>query len=424
MFSQQKISSTLYQAIESQRMSFHNAIKIYRYISMYAARNKSPSGQILVKELSSYLLEATKPSQNKAWTSVLFPTELLYAFDIMPLTLEVIGGVLSKLSVSKHFLSKAEANDTPATMCTFHRILLGLAHSNFLSTPNLVAATSLMCDGNVKSFAEAARTRNIPFIFLDVPYEKNSDSIHYVKEQLNQILHQLSDLTHKAYTPEMLRPVINNANQAFSLYRKVYNLLMQNTKNLFQGHEQANFAFPYHFLLGSQRLVKILDKRKHDLINGQKHNRFFNSLHHSKSVKRLMWLHIVPQYTTPIWEIIDNGMSARVVCDEYSSVSYNDYDLNDPLKSIACRLIDHPSNGPLNRRLDHILKVAYDFQIDGFIHYSSWGCHQASGNVTLLEDALRSANYNFINLNGDPADDRHSSFEQHRTRLEAFMEVL
>jgi benzoyl-CoA reductase/2-hydroxyglutaryl-CoA dehydratase subunit BcrC/BadD/HgdB len=175
-------------------------------------------------------------------------------------------------------------------------------------------------------------------------------------------------------------------------------------------------------MLGSDRLIEVLESRLKDLRHGREHNRWFKYPTFTEDCKRLMWLHIVPQYDTPIWKMIDDGVAARVVCDEYSSPYFEDYDATDPLGSIARRLISHPSNGPIQRRIDHVLKVAREFGVWGIIHYSSWGCHQAAGNVHMLGKVLQENGFRFININGDAVDQKNLSLEQHRTRLEAFLE--
>jgi hypothetical protein len=68
----------------------------------------------------------------------------------------------------------------------------------------------------------------------------------------------------------------------------------------------------------------------------------------AKGCKRLMWMHIPPQYDTPLWDLIDNGETSRIVCEEYTTPYFDGYDVADPLGSVAARLILHPSNGPLS----------------------------------------------------------------------------
>lgn len=416
------VARRLYNAVSKGYISFNEALRLYKVLDLYFSRTKSPAGKFFGREIIKYLARATSPEMKNAWTSVLFPAEILHAFRIYPITLEVISGTFSSLGLSPIFLNKAETLDVPPTMCSFHRMLMGVSKSGILGTPDVVGATSTLCDGNVKTFAEVAKEQRVPFIFIDVPYEESKEGVLYVKEQLESALHTLAQLAKVKNYQDNLRGVLESANRSFSLFRRFYDLQRVSRKNIFRAHEIANFAFPNHFLLGRKELVKMLEKRCDALKSKGKHNRFFASPFVSEKARRLMWLHIVPQYDTPIWKIIDNGEETRVVCDEYSTVLYEDYDLSDPLGSIAKRLINHPSNGPIEKRVAHILKVARDFRVDGIVHYSSWGCHQAAGNVYILERELEAAGYRFLNLNGDAADRRNSSPEQHRTRIEAFLE--
>jgi benzoyl-CoA reductase/2-hydroxyglutaryl-CoA dehydratase subunit BcrC/BadD/HgdB len=291
-----------------------------------------------------------------------------------------------------------------------------------MKRPMAVCATSIMCDGNLKSFEVAAREQDVPFIFIDIPFEQGEAGAAYVKGQLETACLELERLTGVHDWRERLTPIAHKVNRAFAIQRECHSLRALSRKNLYHGHEIAGFTFPFHFMLGSDRLIEVLESRLKDLRHGREHNRWFKYPTFTEDCKRLMWLHIVPQYDTPIWKMIDDGVAARVVCDEYSSPYFEDYDVTDPLGSIARRLISHPSNGPIQRRIDHVLKVAREFGVWGIIHYSSWGCHQAAGNVHMLGKVLQENGFRFININGDAVDQKNLSLEQHRTRLEAFLE--
>lgn len=418
-----EIAGRLFKAVRSGRLTFHSSIRLYKVIDGHLSKKLSESNRFASRKIIEHMLAATSPGAKSAWTSVLFPCELLYPFGIYPLTLEVLAATFSTLGLSPSFLDRSDASDVPPTMCSFHRVLIGLAKSDFIvSMPLLVGSTSVMCDGNVKSFAEAAKEKNVPFIFVDVPYEEGEDGVSYVRNQLKDVVRQLEDAASVKFDSERFGGVVLNINRSFGLARRLYELRRTSRSNISRGFETANFIFPMHFLLGSEALPGILDAKCTDLREGKRHNRFFGSLYYGKAVKRIMWLHVVPQYDTPMWGIVDNGVNTRMVCDEYSALHFEDYDLKDPLGSIAKRLVNHPSNGPLERRIRHILKVARDFAVDGIIQYSSWGCHQSSGNVMALGRAIEGAGYKFLNLNGDAVDPRNASFEQMRTRIEAFLE--
>lgn len=413
---QKKIASFLLGAISSGKISFHTGLKLFRPIADFAARDKTPAGRFIKRQNMGHILDATAAGSKTAWTSVLFPAEILYPFDLKPLTLEVMVGTFSTLGLSSQFLDSADGMDVPKTMCSFHRALLGMSRAGILKEPMLVGATSLMCDGNVKSFAEVARENKVPFIFIDVPFAEEGGAVEYVMDQINFAFNILSESSGVNLNQERLGETVADANRAIALAKKLYKMRIEGGRHVLRSHEQANFAFPLHFLLGSPRLVKMIEKCV-DTIGDNK-----SLVPQKGSPMRVMWLHIVPQYKTPIWDIIDDGERARVICDEYSNPYFDEYDANDPARSIAERLLRHPSNGPIERRIGHILKIARDFKVDAIVHYSSWGCHQASGNIGLLEKAIRGAGYRFLNLNGDAADSRNSSFEQHRTRLEAMIE--
>ncbi len=423
MISKKNMAEAVAAAFDMGVISFSASLRLFGVIDQLLARGRCPSSRLTRASLLRYLKDANRRNST-TWTSVLFPAEILHAANLSPVPLEVLAGLLSTLGLSRRFLDTADAEGAPATMCSFHRSLMGIAKTRFTSRPRLVAATSLLCDGNSKTFEYAAKASDAPYLFLDVPFEPSDGAVDYVRSQLKELCSAVGDISGVKVDSARLSEVAENSNRAFRLAKVFFDLSAVTDKNLFQGHEIANFCFPMHFLLGTRLLPELLTKRCDDLRNGTKHSRFYNSLTRNKSAKKLMWLHIVPQYDNDFWGIIDDGVRAKIVCDEYSAPYFKEYDSSDPLSSIAQRLISHPSNGPLCRRVKEIVKTARRFGVDGVVHYSSWGCHQAAGNAGLLGDALSQEGLKFININGDAIDAANSAIEQNRTRLEAFLETL
>jgi benzoyl-CoA reductase/2-hydroxyglutaryl-CoA dehydratase subunit BcrC/BadD/HgdB len=94
------------------------------------------------------------------------------------------------------------------------------------------------------------------------------------------------------------------------------------------------------------------------------------------------------------------------------------------LEIIARRLIHTPGNGPLERRLKNLEKIYTDAGADGIVHFSHWGCHQASGVTPLLQKHFSQRDIPFLNVNGDCVDAASCGLEQHKTRYSAFLELL
>ena len=420
----QFIAKQLFSLFKKNALSLQTILDVMGIVEYQLSKQMSPAGRSLRSIQVKALKSAVNGGDKTVWTSILFPAEILYPFGLQPLTLEVFGAVLSIVGLSSHYLNIADSRSIPQTMCTFHRLMLGLSLDRFLKMPRMVGATSSMCDGNIKSFALSAKDQNVPFLFLDIPHEKNLHSVKYLKDQLMEVAEHLSSFTGVKVSEAEWKEQAKLVSRQITLKNDFLNNYAKQCVNLFRGYEIANFAFTFYYLLGGPLLEKLLIKMGHDVVSCTHPHKKYKALKLNSTAKRLMWLHIVPQYPTPIWDLTDNGVYAKIVCDEYSATALDPYDGDDFFGSVAERLINHPSNGRLEKRISHIISTAKKFNVDGIIHYSSWGCHQASGNVSLIEKTLEDEGFPVLSLSGDATDVRNASVEQHRTRLEAFLECL
>lgn len=60
--------------------------------------------------------------------------------------------------------------------------------------PKCTIYTNLACDGNMMTFPYLKQKYQIPGFYIDVPYEKNQDSISYVADQLRELKKFLEDV--------------------------------------------------------------------------------------------------------------------------------------------------------------------------------------------------------------------------------------
>lgn len=425
----ENIAGVNFKAMKNGLLKPNDALRFFGKFDFILSRKLSNAGRFLRKSQLEFISNGVDPKNRRAWISVLFPTEILYPFGIQPLSLEVFSGIFATVGLSQEFLNRASSAGVPNTMCSFHRLLIGLSSSAYFAPPEFVAATSLFCDGNLKSFSEAASANNRPFFYLDIPYEYNDASVAYLKEQLKKLVLQIAGDSSRGGPlrplEDLIRESVILANEGLKKLKRIYELRKAVPQNIFRAYEMINFCFPSSYLLGSDILIRISDRIISALEKRCDHHKYFKHAVPNKNAKRLMWMHIVPQYDTELWDLIDNGETARVVCEEYTTPYFDcGYDLSDPLGSIAKRLITHPSNGPVERRIKNALKIAQDFNVDGVIHYSSWGCHQAAGSVSMIECVFEKNGFKFLNLNGDAVDKNNTTFGQHKTRIEAFLERM
>ena len=107
-----------------------------------------------------------------------------------------------------------------------------------------------------------------------------------------------------------------------------------------------------------------------------------------------------------------------------NSVYWNELDIRKPWESLALKLIDHPWVGGVDKRLNNIRRMVEDYNADGVIHFSHWGCRQSNGAVRLIRDTVAEYGIPFLDLDGDCIDERNYSKGQYLTRLEGFMEIM
>ena len=139
---------------------------------------------------------------------------------------------------------------------------------------------------------------------------------------------------------------------------------------------------------------------------------------------RLMWIQNRIQFKTDILRILEEKYGAKIVIDELNHIWWDPMDADDPLKSLAKRIITHPLVGPAKRRLEVITQLARDYKIDGAINPAHWGCRQSAGARVLFKDALQKIGIPLIHLDVDCVDERNYAQGQIMTRLEAFLEML
>ena len=104
-------------------------------------------------------------------------------------------------------------------MCSYHRVFLGAALTGILPKPKCTVYTNLACDGNMMTFPYLKQTYELPGFYIDVPYEKNQDSVRYVAGQLRELKRFLEEVTGKRYLKRQCRRQFQIAGKQPSIIR-------------------------------------------------------------------------------------------------------------------------------------------------------------------------------------------------------------
>ncbi len=139
---------------------------------------------------------------------------------------------------------------------------------------------------------------------------------------------------------------------------------------------------------------------------------------------RLLWLHIGPCVESDLISHLESDLGAAIVFEEHNTFWWDELDEDRPLRSLAAKILTHPSNGPVERRLSLILDLVAQYECDGVAHFSHWGCRQSAGAGRVIRDRLRLEGIPLLDLDGDCLDPTNAPTGPLRTRIEAFVETL
>ncbi|MCD6452019.1 MAG: 2-hydroxyacyl-CoA dehydratase [Acidobacteria bacterium] len=345
-----------------------------------------------------------------------FPMELAHSFGLLPMIGEIVSAMIASAHLEGYALRLAEREGYLRDGCSFHRATLGAALSHFLPVPAVVVAPSMICDG-VGKFSEAlAKRMRLPYYFLDVPHSLSSEAVHYVAGELREITTLFEEVTKTRLSKEKLRRAILISNETRRLMLKVAELRKRKPSPMY-GRWAFNFAFISFLLMGTEELLelyrRLLSELEGKLAKGDP----------TEERYRILFLLAPPYHTMEPFHILENR-GAHTVFEELSYVYWDELDPDKPFISLARKVLKNQFLGSAERRADVVSELASEYDVDGAIHFSHFGCRQGGGGVRILKEALASLGVPLLDLDGDCVDPSGYSSGQVRTRIEGFLEML
>jgi benzoyl-CoA reductase/2-hydroxyglutaryl-CoA dehydratase subunit BcrC/BadD/HgdB len=388
-------------------------------LRLYFVREENPAFRVWVSFLLRTHREAFARTKPVIWCNAFVPTELVYGLGGVPVHLEILASLMAYFDISGWFLEKADTK-TSTDLCSFYRIALGMAMSNYFPRPDLLLSSSSLCDGSNKFFGYLSQLYGVPHLFLDVPYHNGREGRRYLADQLHNLIDSVPRLTGVPWDNERMGRVAVFSNQARQVLLQV-NELRKTRPAPFRGSEALSYGAGMIFCsLGSWQGVHF--HRALQRYIQQKVNQAKGYLPEERH--RLLWLHhIRPYYPNNIFDVLD-GKGAAVVFDEVSHVYWPRLENERILDGLSEKMLSSPSNGPVSRRVEAAVKMARMYEVNGVIHFSHWGCRQSCGGAPIIADAFHEQGVPCMILDGDGGDPSNYSAGQTQTRLEAFTEML
>jgi len=331
---------------------------------------------------------------------------------------EFFGAMLASTGMSSKYLDISESKGFSTDSCSYHRTIIGAAMDGLLPEPDVLIGASIPCNGGVKALKRIGEIFNKEVFILNIPIDVTPKSIDFLTDQFEQMIEYTENETGRKLDYEVLKKSIKYNNEARKYLIELNNLCM-NVPSPANSNDLKNFIMIV-LLLGTEEGVEVVK-----LYRDEFKSRIDNSISGLPEEKyRLMWIQNRIQFKTDILRILEENYGAKIVTDELNHIWWEPMNENEPLRSLAKRIITHPLVGPADRRLEVITQLAQDYKIDGAINPAHWGCRQSAGARVLFKDALQKIGIPLIHLDVDCVDERNYAPGQIMTRMEAFLEML
>ncbi len=358
--------------------------------------------------------------------TVFFPTEILYAMDIVPMHTEMTTWLSALfLREQAELLAKGAELGLAPEICSPHRGVAGIFALKAIPRPDVILWSNLICDNTAKSGELMMELTGSPGFFLDNPFQNSPAEIDYLVGELKDMVLFLEEKTGRKMDWDKLSEAVTRSDQEIKLYREIYELrkAAPSPMNILGYLEllSADYMFPGQ-PEAVQYLTTLRDELKAMVDQGQgavSPERF-----------RLMTLFIPPMYLMSyLGRLFVERGAVSVVEPLFTRWSEGELDPSRPLESVALKSFLIPERrsmyGPLSEQsLQDITDSAEQYKIDGAIYWAFMGCRHTCATVKIVKETLSEVDIPMLTIDCDIVDPTINSETEIQGKLEQFFELL
>lgn len=363
-----------------------------------------------------------------AWVNAIFPVELLYALDVVPVYPENHAVMIAAKKMTVEVARAAEERGFSADLCGYARCDLGSQYSGIspvggLPMPDFLLTTNAQCGTLTKWFEILSQELGVPLFLLDVPFPVDPSSegkcIRYVVHQFYDLVRFLEEKTGRELRERRLAEILRISQETTAAWKETL-FMTRAIPSPWTVFDQTIAMGPIVNCRGCPVALDFYRRLREEIhqrvkkrvwaVEGERHRLFMGNL--------------------PIWHDL-RGFSeffrSHGVCLTASSYVWVWGDLSvspdDPFHGWAEKLV-HFDLG-IQGRAKLIVQMMRDYSLNGFVLYSNRSCKIASfGVYDVMEMVSERTGIPGLLFEADHADPRRYSGTQVRTQLEAYFELL
>jgi benzoyl-CoA reductase/2-hydroxyglutaryl-CoA dehydratase subunit BcrC/BadD/HgdB len=401
--------------------------------SRYQHRKAHPieqSDEVWYELLAEYfrrIMTAKEEGKYIVGHTVLIPTEIFYAMDIVPMHLEntaaMISNVLNKFDDS---FNAAKAFGLTPEVCSGHRLLAANIVQGWLPRPDAFVWSNQVCDNTAKSGDLLIEAYGTPGFFLDRPYSYSPRAVKYFAQALRDLIHFLEEHTKRKMDWDRLRETLEYSRQIRELYREMAKL----RKAIPAPMRNRRFI---HLLQiewywgGTPEAIRFFECVRDEIKRRVGEKKGFAP----EERYRLLTLFLPPMSMWKLLDWMEKEQGAVSVMEPYCfHWGEIEIDPHKPLESLAQknfqRVICRQMHGPADEGIvKDSVSDALEYQAEGAIYWAHIGCRQACACIRMVKDALAErAGIPTLVLDNDALDPTFTPEDELRDKLEGFFEIL
>jgi len=380
----------------------------------------------LLETYYNRVLKAKKEGGFLAAHTVFFPSEILYAMDIVPMHTEMSTWLLALfLSEQAELLSAGNELGLASEICSPHRGLAGAFARGALPRPDVMLWSNLICDNTAKSGELITEINDCPGFFLDHPFQKTEAEVKYFISELEDMIQFLEEKSGHKLDWDKLAEMVARMDRQIGLFREICELRKAvpspfHTLGLLE-LLSVDYLFP-----GQPEAIEYLEAVRQELQEMVDEGKGAVSPERF----RLITLFVPPMYLMSYLEnLFQEHGAVGVVEPLFTRWLEGELDPSKPLESVAKKADMIPERrtmyGPLDESLlEELADCAEQYQVDGAVYWAFMGCRHTCATIKLFKDVLNEIDVPMLTVDCDIVDPTINTEEEIGGKLEQFFELL
>jgi benzoyl-CoA reductase/2-hydroxyglutaryl-CoA dehydratase subunit BcrC/BadD/HgdB len=380
----------------------------------------------MLAEYYTRVRDAHEKGKLLASHTVFFPTEILYAMDIVPMHTEMTTWLVALfLNEQAELLAKGAELGLAAEICSPHRGVAGIFGLKAIPRPDVILWSNLICDNTAKSGEMMMELSQSPGFFLDNPFQNSPGEMSYLVGELEEMIHFLEEKAGRKIAWDRLSAMVARCDKEIELYREICELRKALPSPMpFSGYLEllsADYMFP-----GQPEALRYLTQLRDELKTMVQKGKGAVSPERF----RLMTLFIPPMYLMGyLSRFFEEHGAVSVVEPLFTRWSEGRLDPAHPLESVARKSFMIPERrsmyGPLGEQaLQDITDAAEQYKVDGAIYWAFMGCRHTCATIKIVKEILSERDIPMLTIDCDIVDPTINSKEEIQQKLEQFFELL